>query len=89
MKELLKKPNFIDFNKEHNTRDVIMECLKEIKGNDPFRSIKVKVKQYNMVIYKSRTLHEAFFKLKEPWISIPLSLILIGKDNMAVNGVLY
>jgi hypothetical protein len=53
MEELLKEPNFIDFDKEYNTRDVIMKCLREIKGNDPFRLIKVKAKQYNMVIYKS------------------------------------
>jgi hypothetical protein len=44
VKELLKELNFIDFNKEYNIKDIIMEYLREIKGNDPFRLIKVKVK---------------------------------------------
>ena len=36
IEELLKGLNFIDFDKERDVKELILECLKEIKGNDPF-----------------------------------------------------
>jgi hypothetical protein len=89
MEKTFEEPKFIDLVKEADKRKLLVECLELPDEADPFRRSTTILKENELVLRKSRIFQEFTHQLKYPWISIPVSFVPIGKDDMAANGVSY
>jgi hypothetical protein len=89
MEKTFEEPKFIDLVKEVDKKKLLLECLELPDKADPFQRSTTILKENELVLRKSRIFQEFTHQLERPWISIPVSFVPIGEDDMAANGVSY